>query len=370
MKKRVYIILFISVIFLMGCSSDGAYREADTKEMSETAKEVVREVADQTANIVEGEDENVLMVKNGHPESYPDTTYQEAFESFFSYPTWKHFTGTRNSSDENGDGKPDSLEENVDIVEFTGYCMYQDVEVKALIQFTLDKEAGTFAATYLSFNEVPQNNLTLWAVVEAAFECDDVEATQEEVHTKLAEEQQGTQDVTREEEMLQEFIELICSYSDPPSECSEDELKAYFKKEFDIWKKGEGYSRICIGQDGHLILTEDSEAFVGHWCDTVSERCNMDIQYNDGKYYIDINWSSGASENTHWSFVGEYTSEFEGIFYEGSCIQEIYTENGECQEVCTYTDGTGVIAIGTDGQLYWTDYKEQMGADCVFEKVQ
>lgn len=363
MKKTICLTVFISMLFLIGCSSEGAYREVDTKEMSETVKDVVQEVADQTANIVDSEDEHVLLVKNGHPESYPDTTYQEAFERFFSYPTWKYFTGTKKGSDENGDGTPDSAEENVDIVEFTGYCMYEEVEVKALIQFTVDSESGTFTATYLSFNDVPQNNLMLIGLLEAAFEDDSAEEAQT---TSTETQQQDSAD----EEMLQEFIELICSYSDPPSECGEEELKAYFKREFDSWKNGESYSRIQIGQDGHLILTEDTEAFVGQWGDTVSQRCNMNIQYSDGKYYIDINWSSSASENTHWSFVGEYTSEFEGIFYEGSCTEEIYTEEGECQENCIYTDGTGVIAIGTDGKLYWTDYKEQMGNGCVFEKTQ
>lgn len=356
-KKSVYIALVISILFLIGCSSEGAYNEVNEKEIADTVEEVAQEIVDQTANIADSEDEHVLMVKNGHPESYPETTYQEAFEKFFSYPTWKYFVGIKNGLDEDGDGNPDSAEENVDIVEFTGYCMYEEVEVKALMQFTLDSESGTFTATYLSFNDVPQNNLMLVELICAAFENEKEEEAQQS-------------DIASEEEMLQEFIELSCSYSDPPSEYSEEELEAYFRNEFNVWKNGQGYARIYIGEDGHLKLKEDTEAYVGQWGDTESQRCNMDIQYSDGKYYIDINWSSSASENTHWVLVGEYTSEFEGIFYEGSCTEEIYTEEGEYQEICTYTDGTGVIAFGTDGKLYWTDYKEQYGMDCVFEKIQ
>lgn len=41
----------------------------------------------------------------------------------------------------------------MDVVEFTGYCTYQNVEVKALVQFTLSKERDTFEATYLSLIE-------------------------------------------------------------------------------------------------------------------------------------------------------------------------------------------------------------------------
>lgn len=367
MNKRVRIVVILGCIsFLTGC---GNISENDTKEMSETAKDVVQEVADQTANIVDSEDEHVLMVKKGHPESYPDTTYQQAFESFFSYPTWKYFTGTRNSSDEDGDGKPDSVEEDVDIVEFTGYCMYQNVEVKALIQFTLNKEAGTFTATYLSFNDVPQNNLTLWAVVEAAFEGDDTESTQEEVKTELTEEQQqDTQDIAVDEEQLQEFIELICSYSDPPSECSEEELQEYFKREYIEWKNGKGDSKIYVGEDGHLKLEPSAEMLQGTWWDTTSQRCYMDIQYKDDKYYIDINWSSGASENTHWSFVGEYSYEFDAIYCEGNCVEETYTEDGGYQENYVYTNGTSIIYLDTDSKLYWHDYVQNQGEGCVFEK--
>ena len=133
------------------------------------------DIADQVVNVVQAEDEHVLAVKGGTPNAYPDKTYEEAFENFFGSPTWKYFVGTKEGPDEDGDGNPDYIEEDVDIVEFTGYCTYQDVEVKALIQFTLSKEDDTFEATYLSFNDVPQNMFMLAAVLEAAFTNGDVE---------------------------------------------------------------------------------------------------------------------------------------------------------------------------------------------------
>ena len=157
MKKiKKILLMIIMVIFLTGCD------ESD--------------VTDQITNVVQAEDPNVVGVKNGTNSEYPNMTYGEAFESFFAAPTWKYFKGTKNGPDDDGDGKPDYVEENVDIVEFTGYCTYHDVEVKALIQFTLNNAEGTFQATYLSFNEVPQSNLIMWALIGKAF-THDVENT-------------------------------------------------------------------------------------------------------------------------------------------------------------------------------------------------
>ena len=56
-----------------------------------------------------------------------------------------------------------------DVVEFTGSCMYRDVEVDARIQFTISDDGETFEATFLSFNDIPQNNILLNALIEKAF---------------------------------------------------------------------------------------------------------------------------------------------------------------------------------------------------------
>lgn len=159
MKKYYAVIMSLfSVIILFGCSSAGS-------SVSTAGSDVV----DQVVNAVQAENEHVLGVKNGHPNTYPDKTYGKAFEEFFGSPTWKYFVGTKEGPDEDGNGKPDYTEENVDIVEFTGRCSYQNVEVKALIQFTLSKDDDTFEATYLSFNDVPQNMLMLYGLLDKVF---------------------------------------------------------------------------------------------------------------------------------------------------------------------------------------------------------
>lgn len=140
----------------------------------EEFKDVANNVGNDGSNvssILQSENgyEYVASVKNGSPFAYPDKTYGEAFENFFGSPKWRYFLGTKEGLDNNNDGVSDSTEGNVDIVEFTGYCTYQDVEVKALIQFTLSREDDTFEATYLSFNEIPQNYLMLTNLIDVVF---------------------------------------------------------------------------------------------------------------------------------------------------------------------------------------------------------
>lgn len=147
-RKKVHrLILVAALCFTCGCS------EPTAKDTQEKVEDVVQEVADQAKNIADKENENVLSVKNGYPENYPDVTFGDAFDNFFGSPTWKYFEG------ENGE----------DVVEFTGYCTYQDVEVKARLQFVLNDD-GTFTSGALSFNEVPQSQLITSAMLEKAFE--------------------------------------------------------------------------------------------------------------------------------------------------------------------------------------------------------
>ena len=165
MKKILFLAACIvsAGILLAGCT------DSEIKEASDIAEKIAEEAEDQARNITDSQDSHVLGVKNGHPLDYPDQTYGNAFEDFFAYPTWKYFVGTKEGADEDGDGKPDFEQEDVDIVEFTGYCTYQDTEVKALMQFTLDEESNSFEATYLSFNDVPQSMLMLYGLLNKVF---------------------------------------------------------------------------------------------------------------------------------------------------------------------------------------------------------
>lgn len=96
----------------------------------------------------------ISLVKDGYPVSGDyNVSYGEAFDYFFSDPTWEYFLST----------------DDEDVVEFTGDCTYLDTPVTACIQFTLDTEASTFEITYVDFNGVPQTTAMWSALVNKAF---------------------------------------------------------------------------------------------------------------------------------------------------------------------------------------------------------
>ncbi|WP_242839196.1 hypothetical protein [Pseudobutyrivibrio sp. MD2005] len=100
------------------------------------------------------EEPHITAIKNGAPEAYPDITYGDAFESFFSNPDWTYF--------ESDKGR--------DIVEFTGGCIYANTEVTATIQFEVDMDTGRAEIVYLGFNDVPQSLLIEYALISKVFE--------------------------------------------------------------------------------------------------------------------------------------------------------------------------------------------------------
>lgn len=140
MKK---FIVFTTAAFMMLFSAcSGSVLENAGKELEDTIE-----------NAASADNKYVLMVRGGYRENNPDLTYEKAFSAFFDAPRWKYFES----------------DEGEDIVEFTGDCTYQEAAVKARIQFKVDEENGTFEAVYLAFNEVPQDALTLNALIEKTF---------------------------------------------------------------------------------------------------------------------------------------------------------------------------------------------------------
>ncbi|WP_455190865.1 hypothetical protein [Eubacterium ramulus] len=166
MLKKIISVILASALCFGLCACGGS----DTKE--ETSVSQSETSSSQSETSADQEDtKNIFLVTKAVNNDYPgNITYGDAFKTFFSGAKWRYFKGTQEGPDDNEDGEPDYTIDDIDVVEFSGKCMYQDVEVTALIQFTLDKEAGTFEASYLSFNDVPQSTAMLSGLIDNAFE--------------------------------------------------------------------------------------------------------------------------------------------------------------------------------------------------------
>lgn len=193
MKRIIaFIAALCMIISTAACSTETANQIVD--DFVENAEEqyefanghTLKEDIDSIVDSIVYHDEVILGVIKGHPVNYPDITYEEAFNHFFGKPSWEHFTGTMKGFDEDGDGEPDTIKENVEVVEFTGRCIYAEVEVTALIQFALDDSGETFTPVYCSFNDVPQSEFMMLALINRAFE------SAAEVHTEASESEPAT----------------------------------------------------------------------------------------------------------------------------------------------------------------------------------
>lgn len=244
------------------------------------------------------EDEHVTGVKGGTNSAYPGITYEEAFENFFSNPTWRYFVGTQDGPDNDGDGEPDYTVENVDVVEFTGGCIYADVEVTALIQFVLDEEAGTFQPTYLSLNEIPQNMLMLSGLMETVF----------------------TQAVENGAE--NETVQNVDDSNQIPDTSTPD--------------------------------TESTIDFPGSWLDATGTY-QVDISTAEGTYTIEASQKSSDSEWRQWSLEGYIEREMigNGIFYSGVYVDLYLRDDGTVGGGVAPSDAAGVIFLTEDGILHW-----------------
>jgi len=120
--------LFVSTL-LSGCSSSS----------SEDATAFI----DDTVNSFLGDSVNVSSVKDAYLSSCPSATLGQMADAFMANPSWSDFASTTGGT----------------VVELTGGITFDSADVEALIQFELS--GSSFEASYLSFNQVSQNQLML-----------------------------------------------------------------------------------------------------------------------------------------------------------------------------------------------------------------
>lgn len=132
-NRRKLISMAIAALFastlLSGCSS--------------SSSEDATAFLDDTVNSFLGDSANVSSVKDAYLSSCPNATLGQMADAFMASPSWSDFASTTGGT----------------VVELTGGITFDGADVEALIQF--DLSGSSFEATYLSLNEVSQNQLML-----------------------------------------------------------------------------------------------------------------------------------------------------------------------------------------------------------------
>lgn len=312
MKK---FIVFTTAAFMMLFSAcSGSVLENAGKELEDTIE-----------NAASADNKYVLMVRGGYRENNPDLTYEKAFSAFFDAPRWKYFES----------------DEGEDIVEFTGDCTYQEAAVKARIQFKVDEENGTFEAVYLAFNEVPQDALTLNALIEKTFteeESDsektaDTETLSDDTPSVSSDETETSGVLSKEEALAMvqnwnaEHRLGDCQTQD--AEYAEDSSDGRYK-----------YNVICNGnaseifiyvnpQNGAMSVEEYDSYYdsIDYWYRTVYLEEELEMQYDeDGNevYYAKISYG----------YLQRYTDNYIG--------QTVVVKPLEISQVLNYDDAVYV----------------------------
>lgn len=287
---------------------------------SSTTNNSDNNLLDDIADMFDPNSDYVKFVKKGTNSEYPGVTYGDAFDYYFANPKWKYFES----------------DTGVDVVEFTGKCLYRDVEVDATIQWQLDVENGTFELGYVAFNDVPQDMLTSLVLVANVFDS---------------------------------YYESIGGAPAPDLDESDNNNEVGLPpiEDYDVLD----YENGAPAWNSYDSYTDEDweKEYVGTWEDTWSGRCYMTITCDSGNYEIKITWGGGIYEYGEWTYYGTI-NEYGTIVSYGE-YRTVYTANGDgviTSYDVNYTGQEGDFYLLGD-TLYWDDYYENAGGECAFVKT-
>lgn len=145
-RKGEFIMKKIITLILVGCialSIGGCATEQDEPKSSSFID----------SNNMD-ETNKIIAVKSGYIYSFSDEVpVGPAIDSFLHTNTWKYFKS----------------EDNMDVVQCTGNCMYNDKKVEAKIQFVVNDD-DSFEVNSLSLNDIDQELTNILAFLGKAYE--------------------------------------------------------------------------------------------------------------------------------------------------------------------------------------------------------
>ena len=88
----------------------------------------------------------------------------------------------------------------------------------------------------------------------------------------------------------------------------------------------------------------------------------------DGRYVVDVSWSSSAFQLDTWVMDAELDENGVLNYQNGEHKTETYSDENNKTVETAYSNGTGKIYLGEDGKLVWLDNMGDIPDDCRFIK--
>ena len=145
-RKGEFIMKKIITLILVGCMALSIGGCATEQDEPKSSSFIDSNNMDETNKII--------AVKSGYIYSFSDEVpVGPAIDSFLHTNTWKYFLS----------------EDNMDVVQCTGNCMYNDKKVEAKIQFVVNDD-DSFEVNSLSLNDIDQELTNILAFLGKAYE--------------------------------------------------------------------------------------------------------------------------------------------------------------------------------------------------------
>ena len=145
-RKGEFIMKKIITLILVGCMALSIGGCATEQDEPKSSSFIDSNNMDETNKII--------AVKSGYIYSFSDEgPVGPAIDSFLHTNTWKYFKS----------------EDNMDVVQCTGNCMYNDKKVEAKIQFVVNDD-DSFEVNSLSLNDIDQELTNILAFLGKAYE--------------------------------------------------------------------------------------------------------------------------------------------------------------------------------------------------------
>ena len=145
-RKGEFIMKKIITLILVGCMALSIGGCATEQDEPKSSSFIDSNNMDETNKII--------AVKSGYIYSFSDEVpVGPAIDSFLHTNTWKYFKS----------------EDNMDVVQCTGNCMYNDKKVEAKIQFVVNDD-DSFEVNSLSLNDIDQELTNILAFLGKAYE--------------------------------------------------------------------------------------------------------------------------------------------------------------------------------------------------------